>query len=96
MPTYERSPRFRRGFDALDPAEQRAVLAAVRLFVDSLRQGRFDPRLRVKRVHGYEAIWELTWAADGRATFMYGEEIRGGEPHVIWRRVGTHAIFRRP
>ena len=38
----------------------------------------------------------MTWAADGRATFRYGEPRRPGEPHVIWRRVGTHDIFDNP
>jgi hypothetical protein len=37
----------------------------------------------------------MTWAADGRATFEYGEEIRG-EPHNSWRRIGIHDVFRRP
>jgi anaerobic glycerol-3-phosphate dehydrogenase len=41
-------------------------------------------------------IWELTWAADGRATWQYGPEQRPGEPHVIWRRIGGHEIFKRP
>jgi len=30
------------------------------------------------------------------ATFEYGDEVTEGEPHVVWRRVGTHAIFNRP
>src|SRR4051812_15750132 len=34
----------------------------------------------------------MTWAYDGRATFEYGDEVHGGQPHIIWRRVGTHAI----
>jgi hypothetical protein len=38
----------------------------------------------------------MTRAPDGRATFQYGPEIAPGEPHVIWRRIGTHAIFREP
>ena len=38
----------------------------------------------------------MTWAADGRATFEYGDEVAEGEPHVLWRRVGTHAIFDQP
>jgi hypothetical protein len=38
----------------------------------------------------------MTWAADGRATFEYGQEIRPGEPHIIWRRIGTHDVFRQP
>ncbi|HEV7161625.1 MAG TPA: hypothetical protein VGN25_00075 [Solirubrobacteraceae bacterium] len=36
---------------------------------------------------------EITFAPDGRATFEYGVEVMAGEPHVIWRRVGTHAVL---
>jgi hypothetical protein len=38
----------------------------------------------------------MSWAADGRATFSYGPEVRPAEPHVIWRRVGDHWILRDP
>ncbi|HEY8637632.1 MAG TPA: hypothetical protein VIL64_00215 [Solirubrobacteraceae bacterium] len=66
-------------------------------FVTDLRAGqRFRPGLRVKRVQGYAGVWEMTWAPDGRATFQYGDEIVHGEPHIIWRRIGTHDVFRRP
>lgn len=41
-------------------------------------------------------MFEMTWAPDGRATFEYGEEQTEGEPHVIWRRVGTHDVFESP
>jgi hypothetical protein len=30
------------------------------------------------------------------ATFEYGDEIQLGEPHIIWRRIGTHSVFRQP
>jgi len=96
VPTYDLTARFRREFNNLTPEQQRAVLAMVRLFVAGLQERRFDPRLRVKRVQGHEGVWEVTWAADGRATFEYGAEVRPGEPHVIWRRVGTHDIFHEP
>jgi hypothetical protein len=39
------------------------------------------------------SVFEMTWDNDGRATFSYGEEQIPGEAHVIWRRIGTHAIF---
>ncbi len=39
---------------------------------------------------------ELSFAPDGRATFGYGEERVAGQPHVIWRRIGDHSIFRQP
>lgn len=41
-------------------------------------------------------VYELTWAPDGRATFEYGPEQRPGEPHIIWRRTGTHEILKAP
>ena len=61
-----------------------------------LAVGQFRRGLRVKRVQGTPTIFELTWAGDGRATFEYGPERIPGEPHVIWRRIGDHAIFGRP
>ena len=53
-------------------------------------------RLRVQRVQGTQSVWETTWAPDGRATFTDGAEVIAGEPHVQWRRIGTHDIFTRP
>jgi hypothetical protein len=32
-------------------------------------------------------------AADGRATFAYGDEVLPGEPHLSWRRVGAHDVL---
>jgi hypothetical protein len=47
-------------------------------------------------MEGADGIWELTWAPDGRATFEYGDPVKKGHPHIRWRRVGTHDIFKRP
>ena len=54
-------------------------------------------KLRVKHVAGTEGIYEMTWSfsgPDGRATFewvMIGEDVG-----IRWRRIGGHAIFKRP
>jgi len=61
-----------------------------------VRAGKFRAGLRVKGVHGAQGVFEMTWAPDGRATFEYGKEQIPGKPHVIWRRVGTHDVFRSP
>jgi hypothetical protein len=37
--------------------------------------------------------FEITWAADGRAIFTYGAEVRSGERHIIWLAIGTHSIL---
>jgi hypothetical protein len=97
LPTFQWLPRFRADFVPLSPSQQAAFLAAVGPFVEDLRAGgQFRKSLRVKGVQGAPGVFEMTWAPDGRATFGYGDQIKPGEPHVVWRRVGTHEIFRQP
>jgi hypothetical protein len=52
--------------------------------------------LRVKRFQGMQDLWEITFAGDGRATVAHGAEVRPGDVHVIWRRVGTHDVLSDP
>jgi len=66
------------------------------MFVADLASGQFRSALRVKGVRGATGVFETTWAPNGWATFEFGTEITKGEPHVIWRRIGTHDIFDRP
>ena len=97
MPTYAWLARFGADFDRLTPTQQVVFLAAVAQFVEDLHAGRqFRKGLRVKGVKGAAGVFEMTWADDGRATFQFGDPIVEGEAHVIWRRVGTHDIFKRP
>jgi hypothetical protein len=97
MPTRDVLASFWRDWDRLTPEQQRAFRTAVEKFAADLKSGKgFRAGLRVKRVQGHAGVWEMTWAPDGRATFQYGPEVRPGDTHVIWRRIGTHAIFKRP
>ena len=96
MPTHAERQRFLREYERLTREQRKAFLDAVGAFVSGLGAQEFDPKLRVKRVRGQRGVWELTWAPDGRATFEYGEQVRPGDPHIIWRRVGSHDIFRQP
>jgi hypothetical protein len=96
VPTYEVSASARRDYQQLTREQRRQWRTALEQFVGDLRAGQFHPRLRVKRVQGHDGIWEMTWGPNGRATFEYGRPIRSGEPHIIWRRIGTHDIFRQP
>ncbi len=94
MPTYGKTGRFIKDHAALSPEDRKRFKLAVEKFVGDLKAKRpFREGLRVKGVRGAEGIFEMTWADDGRATFEYGEEHVEGEPHVIWRRVGTHDVF---
>ena len=96
MPTFERKAAFLAEFRGMSLERREAFMRMVILFVGDLTDGALRPSLRVKRVRGHHGVWELTWASDGRATFEYGDEVVPGEPHIIWRRVGTHEIFDRP
>ena len=97
MPTFAWLARFGTDFDALSPKQQAAFLSAVEQFVEDLRGGRgFRTGLRVNGVRGAAGIFEMTWADDGRATFEYGNSVIANEPHLVWRRVGTHGILLQP
>ena len=68
MPTHQELPRFKNDYSRLSEDQRKLFRFALRLFLAGLPPGQFDPKLRVKRVSGYGSVWELTWAADGRAT----------------------------
>lgn len=96
MPTFDTTRRFERDHAGLRPQQKAQFRTAVEKLIEDLPAKRFRKGLRVKGVQGADGIFEMTWADDGRATFQYGESIREGEPHVVWRRVGTHGILDDP
>ncbi len=95
MASYERTRRFERDWKALSQHDRQRFRAALQRFDADLSVGKFRSGLRVKRVKGTDAIFEMTWAPDGRATFEYGTP-DGEGALVIWRRIGRHDVFRRP
>jgi hypothetical protein len=97
LPTYGETNRFKKDHAALSTEGRKRFKAAVKKFVEDLKAKRpFRKGLRVKGVQGADGIFEMTWAGDGRATFEYGDEQISGEPHIVWRRVGTHDVPGNP
>lgn len=97
MPTFQTTPRFERDWKQLTPElKSRFQHVVTTQFVPDLARGSFRVGLRVKGVQAAPGVFEMTWAPDGRATFSFGRTQREGEPHVIWRRIGTHQVFREP
>jgi hypothetical protein len=99
MPTFQTLPRFERDWKNLTTRQQATFRKVVMdAFVpDLLAPDRpFRPGLRVKGVTAHPDVFEMTWDNDGRATFSYGAERITGQAHVMWRRIGTHAIFTPP
>jgi mRNA-degrading endonuclease RelE of RelBE toxin-antitoxin system len=96
-PTYEYLSGFARELERLPREQRRAFRAAVVKLIEALKDDREPPRsLRIKRVQGTREVWEMSYSGDGRATFRYGSEVRPGETHVVWLRVGGHEILSRP
>ncbi|MGH3975009.1 MAG: hypothetical protein ACRDS9_17015 [Pseudonocardiaceae bacterium] len=62
-------------------------------FIPDVDTNRWRPGLRIKRVQGIPKMFEMTWAADGRATWEFRTSIRDGVRHMTWRRAGTHDIL---
>lgn len=97
MPTYRRLPRFDADWEKLPEHQRERFRKAVRQFIDDLAAERpFRPGLRVKRIRRTRDVFEMSFAPDGRATWHYGTEIRPGDLHIVWRRIGTHDVLRRP
>jgi len=97
MPTRDVDPSFLQDFRRLTREQRQAFLASLQHFIQDVDRGEFRASLRVKPMRGYAGVWEMTWEGnDGRATFSYGAEQIVGKRHVIWRRIGTHAIFDNP
>jgi hypothetical protein len=38
----------------------------------------------------------MSWAADGRSTIRYGQQVLPGDLHIVWLRIGTHIILDDP
>lgn len=105
MPTYEVSDAFWRDYERLSPAQRMQFEESWRMFKEALLESEqqgcrvppdFPRGLRIKAVAGHRGVRELTWAPDGRATWMYGTPMRFGLYHAIWRRIGSHDILRDP
>jgi len=94
MATFETLPRFELGWRRLTREEQAAFRKVVveAFEPDLVAPDRpFRPSLRVREITGHPGVFEMTWSDVGRATFSYGAEREPGQPHVIWRQIGSLA-----
>ena len=106
MPTYEGLPRFWNDFEALNPMQQALVRRARDEFVGVLLRceaegcrdrPKFPAHLGVKPVRGFRGtILEFAWAGDGRCTWEHGTPREFGTFHIVWRRCGSHEIYKEP
>jgi hypothetical protein len=97
MPDFQVTRRFERDWKQLTPESRARFQPVVTCqFVPELARGVFRAGLRVTGVQAAPGVFAMTWAPDSRATFSHRPGQQAGEPHVIWRRIGTHDIFPEP
>ena len=98
MPTRDALDSFWRDWAALTPDRKRLFrVAGGKLIEDFRHGGPIRASMRARPMRDHPGIWEMTWESnDGRATFAYGAEVLPGERHIIWRRIGSHAIYDNP
>lgn len=101
---FERTDQFVADFNALPAAHREAFRslipafhAAAQSYVTDPGTFRWPAALRVKPMVSAKGIWEMTWSfngPDGRATFEFVANDDG--IRVRWRRIGAHAIYKKP
>jgi hypothetical protein len=105
MPTFEVRRRFWGDYSRLSAEQQRRFRDARERFTAGLLAWeangcagvpRFPQSLGVKSLTSNRNVMELAWAPDGRCTWEYGTPQVPDKCHVIWRRIGSHAIYDDP
>jgi hypothetical protein len=98
VPTFEALARFNREFRRLSPELRHAFLAMLPLFITALRESppAFPAALRVHRVQRHPRCGVFECRAPVRCEGDLPDAGVADEPHVIWRRIGTHAILAEP
>jgi mRNA interferase RelE/StbE len=90
---YRRTERFKKAYQAL-PIEIRSKVAKVfQLFQENPRH----PSLGIKKIKGWDEIWEGRIDQDYRFTFHYEKSEQGGDVMCIFRNVDSHdACLNKP
>ena len=89
---YLRSRTFNRDLRNLAEHLQAAAGEKFRLFQDNP----IHPSLRIKKMKGQPGIWEGHVTESCVFTFEKDADPETGEITYIFRRIGTHDIYRNP
>src|SRR6185437_13828910 len=97
-PTFDRLAQFKRDYAKLTPAQRQLFRAAAKKLIAPLSTTPpGDPGAPlVRELAEHPGFFELRVDGDTRAIYTFGQAVRGGQPHVIWCRVGSGAELDRP
>jgi hypothetical protein len=98
MPTFDIEEGFRQEYLRLQIQKRAAFLNARDDFfawrVAKEHQPNLAPPAHL-RLHFIDSknAWSITFVGDLRALWRYGQEIRPGEPHIVWLSIGSHDVY---
>ncbi len=86
---HRRSPEFKKAFKALPKPIQAKAVKAFALFKENPRH----PSLGVKKIKGWDNLWEGRVDVFYRFTFEYLTHPESGETVCWFRNIGPHDII---
>jgi mRNA-degrading endonuclease RelE of RelBE toxin-antitoxin system len=92
---FVRLASFRDDFQKLPSHIQEQAKEKFRLFSENPTPP-FHPSLRIKKMQGYEGIWEGHVTRGYVFTFEQNRDRATGEVVFLFRRIGTHEIYNNP
>lgn len=94
---FKRTPQFQEDFDRLSKVDQSAVVEAFPNVVKALNGDiEWFHHFRIKKMQGWERIWEGHVKGDNLCFTFHYEQTKSGDKACFFRRVGTHAIYKKP
>ena len=92
---YRRTSTFKKCFRDLPDDLQEITAQKFKLFKENPTYP-YHPSLRIKKMKGYEGVWEGHVADDCVFTFHKETDPRTGETVIVFRKIGKHDIYRNP
>lgn len=92
---FRRLQSFNNDFENLPLTLQQQAKEKFKLFADNPIPP-FHPSLRIKKMKGFESVWEGHITRGYVFTFMQTQDEATGEITYLFRRIGTHSIYDNP
>jgi mRNA interferase RelE/StbE len=83
---FRRTERFRKAFSTLPAETQKKVYKAFEIFKTDISH----PSLGVKKIQGFEGVWEGRIDQGYRFTFHFEKDDETGETICVFRNVDNH------
>jgi mRNA-degrading endonuclease YafQ of YafQ-DinJ toxin-antitoxin module len=96
MTRFRASKFFWKTYAQLPVEIKEKAREAFQLFQQGVDNPLFHPSLRIRKLEGHSDIWEGHITVQYVFTFHIEEDAETGEKIYVFRKVGTHEIYRKP